>query len=72
MDAIDAIAVLEKLRHSEINFGIQHFYDAGYTFALGDKMNGFLDEMDFDTFEEGVHWLWQTAEKHFPEADCFE
>lgn len=69
---IEPLALIERLRKSEINFSISHFYDRGYNFALGDDMNGWLDDWDFETFEAGVTWLWQAAEKHYPEAECFE
>lgn len=63
---------LERLRNSEINFSISHFYDEGFHVKLGDKLNGWLDEMMVDHFVDAVSVLWQMAEKHFPDADCFQ
>jgi hypothetical protein len=66
-----SIFALESLRESEINFTISTFFDGGWSFRLGDSTNGYLTGIDVDTFEEGLEWLWQAAEKHFPEAECF-
>lgn len=68
MDAVDTLQILAEC---EINFLISYFYDQGYTFKLGDELNGFLDDGLFEDFEEGAKWLWNSAQKHFPEAECF-
>ena len=70
-DTGSLIFALESLRKSEINFVISTFWDAGWSFRLGDSMNGYLSGIDAQSFEEGVEWLWQSAEKHFPDAECF-
>ena len=43
----------------EQNVRIQSFWDAGWTFSIGDSSNGFKVHNAFDTFTEGVDWLYE-------------
>ena len=42
--------------------------DAGYEFALGDKLNGFIckESFDADDFESGIDWLSKKIVEHYP------
>lgn len=63
---------LQRLYDSEINFVIDCFYDVGFTWALGDKLNGFKDRDTVDSFEEAVDALWAAAREAYPDAECFK
>jgi hypothetical protein len=63
---------LTLLAESEINFEISYFFDSGFTVKLGDRSNGFLDDGLFEDLDDGIEWLWQTAEKHYPDSECFD
>lgn len=61
--------VLQALYDSEINFSIHTFWDAGFTVALGDEMNGFVwIEDEFRTLQEGIDALAAAACQHFPNS----
>jgi hypothetical protein len=70
-ESVAAVDALEDLKDSGINFTISHFFDMGWSFKLGDSANGYLDGIEVSSILEGVSWLMQTAEKHFPDAECF-
>ena len=64
------IEVMRKLYASEINCGIQMFYDGGVEVWLGDDRNGihargFLDIEDLD---QAAQWLDEQARKHYPDS----
>lgn len=52
----DALALLYQ---AEINAGVSSFWDAGFHAWVGDKLNGFKAEADFDVsqMDEIGEWL---------------
>lgn len=61
--------ILNRIYDSEINFKIETFWDGGFDFFLGSKMNGFEAESNFRTIKEGVYWLTSEILKHYPNSD---
>ena len=57
--------VLQAIYDEELNFEIVTFWDGGFTFKLGDCLNGYKETRDFYTFEEGVHWLRSAIWVHY-------
>lgn len=57
---------LQALYDSEINFSISTFWDGGFTWKLGDELNGFVAEGEARTFQAAVCELVKAALKHFP------
>lgn len=62
---------IELLAKSEINFEICAYFDHGFTAKLGDLINSYVSVKTFDTFSEAVNFLWEEAQKHYPDAKCF-
>ena len=62
------IQLFKKLHESEINFEISSFWDSILTFKLGDEMNGFKDEFQTNSFEEGLNWLENQARIIYPDS----
>lgn len=60
--------VLDDLYGSEINCGIQSFWDGHWAAWLGDDMNGRVVEETNLKFEEIAPWLDEQARKHFPNS----
>lgn len=60
--------VLENLYGSEINCGIQSFWDGHWTAWLGDDMNGKVVEETALKFDEIAPWLDEQARKHYPKS----
>ena len=60
-------ATMAALYASEINCGVQSFWDGGWEAWLGDAMNGRKAE-DFGlvTFDEIADWLRETAIQQYP------
>lgn len=63
------ICVLQDLYRSEINFSLSSFWDAGYTIALGDEMNGFKGECMIDYLDCAADEIVRMAIMHYPESD---
>lgn len=59
---------LQDLYDSEINFVIECFWDAGFRVSLGDRLNGWKDVIEVDTFDEAVTALCGLTTKHFPDS----
>jgi hypothetical protein len=62
------MSVLQDLYHSEINFTISTFWDGGFDVKLGDKMNGYVDEGNFDRWGMVESWLISATIEHFPDS----
>jgi hypothetical protein len=60
--------VMQSLYDSEINFTIETFWDGGFDVKLGDRMNGFVWEENFDTLQQAVDALVSAACDHYPES----
>lgn len=58
--------VLNLLYRNEVNCQIDSFWDGGWMFRLGDKMNGFLaEDGPFYDLDEGASWLLKEFQKRF-------
>ena len=58
---MNAIEKLNWLESKEFNISITSFACCGYTFKLGDEMNGYNWVGDDTDFESGVEKLYQAA-----------
>ena len=65
---MDMQKVMTKLYESEINCSISAFWDGGWTVKLGDEMNGFEAEANFDgtKLSDAADWLDQQARERYP------
>jgi hypothetical protein len=71
--------VLQQLHDSEINAGVQTFYDAGMKVWIGDEMNGIKAETVINRtpaarlkWPEGLtaaSWLHETALRLYPDSN---
>lgn len=66
--AMKLVDVLDDLYGSEINCGIQSFWDGHWTAWLGDDMNGRVVEDSALKFDEIAPWLDAMARKHYPNS----
>lgn len=62
-------AVMRALYANEINVAISSFWDGGWDVKLGDEMNGFKAESNFDNLDDAASWLIDEAKKAFPRSD---
>lgn len=60
--------ILTDLYTSEINFSLETFWDGGFDAKLGDGMNGFKAEDNFNTYVEAVEQLRDWAIAHYPDS----
>ncbi len=58
--------ILKEIYSREVNFSLTTFWDNGYEAKLGDEMNGFVAEDNFDTLEEAIEFLRDQLDIHFP------
>ena len=65
---MDIKIVMKKLYRSEINCSISGFWDNGWDVKLGDDLNGYTAEGNFETSDEAATFLDVQARKHFPES----
>lgn len=57
--------VLKYLYEQEQNVEISSFWDAGWTFRLGDRANGFIAEsITVYDLQHGADWLMQAYRDH--------
>jgi hypothetical protein len=61
--------ILQDIYDSEINITISWFWDGGIDIGIGDAINGFKDENNFDTILEAMRWLRQRLVELYPESD---
>lgn len=59
---------LQALYDSEINFSISTFWDCGFTWKLGDEMNGFDADGEARTLKEAVEQLVAAARLKYPDS----
>lgn len=57
---------LQKIQDSEINFTISCFFDGGFTYRIGDKMNGFLADGTMPTLESLLPYLVEDVLRLYP------
>jgi hypothetical protein len=62
------VDVLDDLYGSEINCGIQSFWDGYWSAWLGDDMNGRVVEEHALKFDEIAAWLDKQARKFYPNS----
>lgn len=60
--------VMSYLYHHEINFSLSCFWDGGFDVKLGDPINGFKAEDNFDTLPECAEFLEAKAREFYPLA----
>ena len=67
----DLVEIMQALYRSEINCGVQSFWDGGFTVRLGDDLNGTTASENFEAGElgEAGEWLHEQALKHYPSSD---
>ena len=67
---VDLERVLQALRDSEINAGVQTFFDAGIRVWIGDRVNGHKVETIFSRHRmgEAPQWLIDEAARLYPGA----
>ena len=65
------VATMRALYRSEINCGVQSFWDGGFRVRLGDNINGTTAYADFDVteIESAGQWLHDEAVKHYPTSE---
>jgi hypothetical protein len=59
---------LQSLYDSEINFSISAFYDEGFTWKLGDELNGFKAQGKARTIKIAVLDLINAALRAYPDS----
>lgn len=61
---------LQQLHDSRINWDICSVWahDEGFSWFLGDDLNGFSDSGDAKTLEEAIAALAEAAREHFPDS----
>lgn len=62
-------AVMQALYASEINVEISSFWDGGWDVKLGDQMNGFKVEKNFDNLDDAAPWLIAEAKTAYPNSE---
>jgi hypothetical protein len=72
-DRTDLLGVFRELYASEINCGIESFWDGGFTVFLGDHMNGRKAETVFypDELDDAAEWLIGQARRVYPRFASF-
>lgn len=63
-----AETIFRDLYFSEINFSLSCFYDGGFDVKLGDSMNGFKAEDNFDKLDQAAEWLHRKACEFYPNS----
>lgn len=62
------MSVLQDLYDSEINVAISTLWDGGFDVKLGDHINGYVAESNFDRWGQAEPWLVKAAIEHFPKS----
>ena len=60
--------IMRHLYRHEINCEISCFWDGGWDVRLGDRINGFKAEDNFDTLPECAAFLEARAREFYPRA----
>lgn len=63
------MSIPQKLYNSEINFEISTFWDAWFSWKLGDPINGYSDVGMADTYDEALQCLHEAALHHYPASE---
>ncbi len=60
----EIIKELQESQDGEMNYIISCFWDCGFTWKLGDPMNGYIDEGLVDTFELAMKAIIKSWAEH--------
>lgn len=65
------ISIMQALYASEINCSVSCFWDGGWKVKLGDEMNGWKAEANFDNdkLDDAAQWLRDEAKKVYPHSE---
>lgn len=65
------IQLMQALYNSEINCSISCFWDGGWEVKLGDEMNGWRAQKNFDNVDlpNAAQWLVEAARKAYPQSE---
>ena len=64
-----AASIFQRLYDSEINCGIQSFWDAGWSAWIGDDLNGRpVLRSEFQSLADVATWLEEQARKLYPKS----
>ncbi|WP_309628200.1 hypothetical protein [Brevundimonas sp.] len=66
--ATGPVSVLQALHDSEINAGIQTFFDGQFEVWLGDEANGRKAETIADSYASAEAWLTMAARERYPDS----
>lgn len=61
--------ILQALHDSEINAGVQSFFDRCWTVWIGDEMNGRKSEATVETAADAAEWLQDEADRLYPDSE---
>jgi len=64
----DYIKELQKIQDSEINFVINCFWDAGFSMAIGDDMNGYIWNESFEDLKTGIKVMIKKVKELYPKS----
>lgn len=62
------MSIMQRLYNSEINCTIATFWDGGFSWSLGDCMNGIKAEGTSDSFDDAERNLALAAVAYYPES----
>lgn len=67
---MDLQQAIYRLYESEINCGLESFWDSGFTIWIGDELNGRVTEQVFelDDIAKAASWLISKAREIYPLA----
>jgi hypothetical protein len=65
---MSSLEKLEKMYDSEINFRLECFWDGGFSWYLGDEMNGFKEAGHTLTIQEAIAELALAAHRKYPQS----
>jgi hypothetical protein len=68
----DTGEILQRLHDSEINGGIDWFFDGVWHWQIGDYLNGIKFEGKADSLAEAMHDLAENAFVEFPRSNFAE
>jgi hypothetical protein len=68
---MNLLEVMKALYDSEINCGMECFWDNGFDVWLGDHRFGYLAQRNFypDCFDDAAAWLATEARRRYPHSE---
>jgi hypothetical protein len=64
----DPARVLQRLYDAEINFTVSTLWDCGFSWKLGDELNGYVAEGRAASFAEAVAEIERASLGHIPDS----